>query len=815
MLSKLLRLALIIPAVWGSLTWPSRADDSSVGLFLFRATDCPACQRVEDRVLPTLVEQYGQRLQVRTFNAAQPRDYRVLLELEEERGVHLRRVPALYIGDTFLEGEEAIQEQLPDLIEGCVAGGGCPFPSDAQPYEAQELPIMISPLRLLKDVDSPTPGVIGYTGTEPECPSCLFAASGVSAAYFYRGSDWQEEQWSWFVMRYLLEERMNLFLKTFDVDYPGNEALWQDLCQYYDLSGQCTTPVVFIGAYALVGSEIAISPLIAAYKEYSRELVPSPWQLLEEGQPRPQPQPIQPAGQEAEGVGIKASAEPEQEAVAHAAFFYSPTCPHCMRVEEEVLPPLRVKYGSQFDIQAFNVEESHDYEVLLGLESQYGVHVAEVPVIFIGEAVLEGEGAVREGLEAQIEDCLQKGGCASPTERQPDRDVLADDSAQSASTEKELSPGVTSYRGTGVQGMDQPMVQMAYFFEQGCQVCDRAWYDLRYLLGKYANLYIRVYDIAQPENKVLNEALCQYYRVPEEKHLSTPALFVGDHYFLGHDISLQKVEAVYLENSSQGSTAPWELAAGQTEAAQSRILERFRSFGVYTVVAAGLIDGLNPCAFATLIFFVSYLAISGHRGREILVVGGAFTLGVFLTYLLVGVGMWKLLQSLGFLAALGRWVYLATALLCLVLAVFSILDYRKARRGELEGMALNLPHALRMRINKVIRQGRRTRAYVPVAFLSGLVISLLELACTGQVYLPTIIFVMGVPELRVRAFMHLLLYNLMFILPLVVVFVLVFRGTTSKQLTHFLQSRGATVKLAMAVLFLALGAWLVYAVFGG
>jgi cytochrome c biogenesis protein CcdA len=57
-----------------------------------------------------------------------------------------------------------------------------------------------------------------------------------------------------------------------------------------------------------------------------------------------------------------------------------------------------------------------------------------------------------------------------------------------------------------------------------------------------------------------------------------------------------------------------------------------------------------------------------------------------------------------------------------------------------------------------------------VTFITGVVISIIELACTGQVYLPTILFVLGVPELRLQAGVYLVLYNLMFVLPLVVVF---------------------------------------------
>ena len=241
----------------------------------------------------------------------------------------------------------------------------------------------------------------------------------------------------------------------------------------------------------------------------------------------------------------------------------------------------------------------------------------------------------------------------------------------------------------------------------------------------------------------------------------------------------------------------------------SDIAERFSSMSWLTVVFAGLVDGLNPCAFATLIFFISYLTLSGRKGREVIYVGIAFTLGVFIAYLVIGLGLYKVLDLMGeLLNTLARWVYIITALLCLSLGIFSILDFFKARQGNLEDMALKLPDALRKRINTVIRKGRGSRAYIIGAFITGLFISILELACTGQVYLPTIIFVSSMPELRLRAIFYLVIYNVLFILPLVIVFILAYYGTTSKDLTRFLQKRAAAVKIGMALIFFALAAWL-------
>ena len=92
--------------------------------------------------------------------------------------------------------------------------------------------------------------------------------------------------------------------------------------------------------------------------------------------------------------------------------------------------------------------------------------------------------------------------------------------------------------------------------------------------------------------------------------------------------------------------------------------------------------------------------------------------------------------------------------------------------------------------------------------MTGLIVSILELACTGQVYLPTIIFVMGVPELRARAFAYLLLYNLLFVLPLVVVFLFVYHGSNSRQLMRIMRQRAGTIKLATTVLLFGMAIWL-------
>jgi cytochrome c biogenesis protein CcdA len=297
-------------------------------------------------------------------------------------------------------------------------------------------------------------------------------------------------------------------------------------------------------------------------------------------------------------------------------------------------------------------------------------------------------------------------------------------------------------------------------------------------------------------------------QVGYEGNFHTPALFIGEDVLVGDEIYLENITPIVEAHEADGTQPLW--LDYNAEEGQQSIIERFRSMGWLTVIAAGLVDGINPCAFATLIFFISYLTLSGRQGKEVLIVGGTFTLGVFLAYLAVGLGLYKVLELVGStLEIVSNIVYGVTGVFCLALAVISFLDYRKAKKGQIDDMMLKLPEPLRKQINATIRKGRNTRNYALGAFFAGILISFLELACTGQVYLPTIIFVSSIPEMRLRALLYLIVYNLLFILPLVVIFVLVYYGTTSRDLTKFLQERAALVKFIMGIIFIALGGWLV------
>ncbi len=498
------------------------------------------------------------------------------------------------------------------------------------------------------------------------------------------------------------------------------------------------------------------------------------------------------------GPQLPAQNEPDVEGAVHALYFYANDCPHCIDVLETLIRPMEAEYGDLLDIRLLEIGIPEYYEAMLLIESCCEVDPSErsIPSLVIDSQILIGETEIREEFPALVEDGVAQGGIPFPDIEGLDPSKLISVDPQPVDENDELCDEDESC-------VVAAPIYIGYFYQTGCQECSRVDADLNYLNSRYPQIQVvefNIYDHADLANWMVE-------RINYEGDFQSPALFIGDRVLVAEEILPENIVPILEEYKVTGADATW-LDYSEEEGRRS-IIERFENMGWLAVVAAGLIDGINPCAFATLIFFVSYLTLSGRTGKEVLHVGGAFALGVFLAYFIVGLGLYQVLEYLGStLNVISRIVYITTGVFCLVLAVFSFLDYRKAKKGEVGDMLLSLPKPLRKRINATIRKGRNTNNYVVGAFTAGVLISFLELACTGQVYLPTIIFVSSIPGLRIQALLYLALYNLLFIVPLVAIFILVYFGTTSNQLTQFLQEKAATVKFAMGIVFIALGSWL-------
>jgi len=456
--------------------------------------------------------------------------------------------------------------------------------------------------------------------------------------------------------------------------------------------------------------------------------------------------------------------------------FHSGKSEQSMGIIDGLLPALREVY--HVDVRLYDVDVSGNYSLLMALEEQYGNKESQLPVIFVGEDVIAGEVDIWENLESTIARYEALGGCEFPQFPAMGREAT--------------------------RTLSNP-VYMAYFYQRGCPLCDRVHSLISYLTARYRGLVVREIDIDAPEGKILNESMSEQMGVPEVKRLTAPSVFFPGDVLVGEEITAPALEGfIQKYEAMQQLSPPWSLAEVERNLAEVRIVERFKTLGLPTVVAAGFIDGVNPCAFATLIFFVSYLTFVGRGRREILLVGLAFSLSIFVTYFLVGLGLLRVLQSVSVIPIVGRFVYLAAIGLALVLGAISFYDYTLCRRGLSSDMLLKMPAFLKNQVHGIIRREARVNRYILAAVATGFVVSILELACTGQVYLPTILFVAKAEEFRASAIGYLAIYNGMFIMPLLAVFSLVYLGTGSERLSVLFRRYLPWMKLATSLVFFLL-----------
>lgn len=346
---------------------------------------------------------------------------------------------------------------------------------------------------------------------------------------------------------------------------------------------------------------------------------------------------------------------------------------------------------------------------------------------------------------------------------------------------------------------------LIFFYQPGCKECQQVETLLDAMPRYFENLHIHTHNVRHHKAALLNEALCDRFGVPGNARLVAPALFAADGALIGSAITFDSL-ADLLSRSASREDGHW-FAPEQAvlDAAEKSIQNRYSETiqtGVIALIA--LADGINPCAFATIIFLLSYLHIARRNSRQLLQVGIAFILGVFLAYLAMGFGLITLLDRIAFLGGLSRIVNGAMAAFVLLIALLSFRDGILCLRGRMGDMTLQLPGTFKQQIHTVIRHGARHRRFVLAAFAIGILIAIIELPCTGQAYLPTIAYMVRDAQLRIHALLHLLLYNILFIVPLVIIFVLAALGMTHERLADVLQKRAALVKFATALLFLVL-----------
>lgn len=219
------------------------------------------------------------------------------------------------------------------------------------------------------------------------------------------------------------------------------------------------------------------------------------------------------------------------------------------------------------------------------------------------------------------------------------------------------------------------------------------------------------------------------------------------------------------------------------------------------VVLSAAIDSINPCAIGVLILMISVvLGGKGSVGR-LLLLGGLYIFTIFLTYLIAGLGLIYFLGKIPLFIA--EYISLFVGGMLVLAGILEIKDFFWYGKGP----SLQIPAYFADKIHKYSQN-----ATVAGVIFLGSFVAVVELPCTGAPYL-AIITILSL-NFNFYAFLMLILYNIIFVAPLIIILLMIAAGTKLTAVQNWKQDNKGYMRLAIGALLIGLG-WLLILIANG
>jgi hypothetical protein len=225
------------------------------------------------------------------------------------------------------------------------------------------------------------------------------------------------------------------------------------------------------------------------------------------------------------------------------------------------------------------------------------------------------------------------------------------------------------------------------------------------------------------------------------------------------------------------------------------------SLPMLTLMIAAM-DAFNPCAFFVLLFLLSLLVHQRDK-RRMLIIGGVFVLFsglMYFAFMAAWLGLFRIMGTL-------PWVTMAAGLLALLIGLVNVKDFFYFKQG----ISLSIPAS---RKADIFQRGRRILAasnlptMLAATVLLAIAANFYELLCTAgfpMVYTRLLTLHLDNP---VSHLLYLALYNLIYILPLLLILLVFVHTMGARKLS---EREGRLLKLLSGLMMFGLGVLLLVA----
>ncbi len=213
------------------------------------------------------------------------------------------------------------------------------------------------------------------------------------------------------------------------------------------------------------------------------------------------------------------------------------------------------------------------------------------------------------------------------------------------------------------------------------------------------------------------------------------------------------------------------------------------------VLATALVDSINPCAIGVLILLITTLLALSKNKHKMLMTGIIYILAVYITYFLAGIGLLLFIQRFNLAEPIG----IVVGILVILLGLVEIKDFFWYGKG----FSLSIPYKRSLQIKEKVK-----KITIPGAIFLGIFVAAVELPCTGGPYLAitALLSKIGFDPIVVS---YLLLYNFIFVLPLIIILLLVYFGASTKKLEVLRKKNRKWMRLITGLIMIALGILLI------
>jgi cytochrome c biogenesis protein CcdA/thiol-disulfide isomerase/thioredoxin len=327
-----------------------------------------------------------------------------------------------------------------------------------------------------------------------------------------------------------------------------------------------------------------------------------------------------------------------------------------------------------------------------------------------------------------------------------------------------------------------------YFYGDGCSHCEKVKPLIADLQTKYPELNLTRLEIYNnAENRLQLAEMSRKYGVVNP---GVPLIFIGNSALIGDTEINDRFESEILIEKQRLASCN-ETAQSLTPNTEPICTQESSQLSLPLVIFAAIADSANPCGLSVLVFLLIPMAAAGSR-RRILLIGGAYIAAMFLFHLLVGIGLFSVFSLSGF----SRTFALIGGAIALLLGIITIADVLRNK----ETFILSIPESKKELLGNYIRL-----ASIPAAFILGLLAGILGFACTGGIYI-SILGLMGTEMTVMSGLPWLVLYNLVYILPLILITLLVAYGISPERADFMRAEHKRTIRMVIGVILIILGA---------